>query len=353
MSEETPREKGWQLTLGKSWGPLNLGAARSTIIEVLNKQDFDVDEEEGVDTLFLFEPELELNFAGDAPKELLQIVIEDAIVEINGLPLLNTTLDQALLAANLTSFDGAIWRSDDEHTDTLPGFTPEEPTDEDDKSKPPTASQLLQHATLWIPQLGLGLSMWKGIVNQVVLRRPEHSPTSGIAPLTQEQLELAMQQEIPKPQAQAGPAPLWVRALQVVSNVVFTVLIIGLVLYTQQKQAAWNQAPRTPGTLVAIQPNDPKLKQDVYVFEYKDQTGKTHQARWTLADIYIPREIGSEVEVTYLPEAPDKPVSPARVRDIAMTNLFPYVVSLGAIGAVANLLLHYLGQYMRQAATTP
>ncbi|MGV3607100.1 MAG: hypothetical protein ACO1RA_11905 [Planctomycetaceae bacterium] len=344
MSEETPREKGWQLTLGKSWGPLNLGAARSTVIEALNKQDFDVDEEEGVDTLFLFEPELELSFAGDAPKELLQIVIEDAIVEINGLPLLNTTLDQALLAANLTSFDGAFWRNDDEHTDTLPGFAPEEPIDENDKAKPPTPSQLIQHATLWIPQLGLGLGMWKGIVCQVVLRKPEHSPTSGIAPLTQEQLELAMQQEIPKPQAPAGPAPLWVRALQVVSNVVFTALIIGLALYTQHRQTTWNQAPRTRGTLVAIEPNDPKLKQDVYVFEYKDQAGNTHQARWTLADIYVPQEIGSEVEVTYLPDAPDKPIGPARVRDIGMSNLFPYIIALTAIGALTNFLLHYLGE---------
>lgn len=344
MSDETPIEKGWQLNFGKSWGPLNLGAARSTIIEALNKQGLDIDEEEGVDTLFLFEPELELSFATDAPKELLQVVIEDAVVEINGLPLIKTTLDQALLAANLTSFEGLFWRNDDEQTDTLPGFSPEEPLDEVDKDTPRTPQQLLHSSTLWIPHLGLGLGMWKGIVNQVVLRKPEHSPTSGIAPLTQEQLELAMQQEIPKPQAPAGPPPLWVRTLQTASNVVYVALFIGVFLYTQQQQAAWNNAPRTPGTLVAIEPNDPKLKQDVYVFEYKDQAGKTHQARWTLADIYVPREIGSEVEVTFLPEAPDKPVGPARVRDIGMSNLFPYVIVLTAMGALTNLFLHYLGQ---------
>lgn len=352
MSEETPREKGWTLTLGQSWGPLKLGAARSAVIETLNKQQFEVDEEEDTQTLYLFEPELELSFGFEAPKPLLQILIEDAVVEINGLPLLNTTLDQALLAVNLTSFDGAFWRNDDEQTDTLIDYHPGETLDEE-QSESLTTSQLLQYATLWIPQLGLGLGMWKGIVKQVVLRKPEHSPTSGIAPLTQEQLELAMQQEIPKPKAPAGPAPLWVRALQIVSNVVFTTLIIGLVLYAQRTQTAWNQAPRTPGTLVAIQPNDPTLKQDVYVFEYKDQAGNTHQARWTLADIYIPREIGSEVEVTYLPEAPDKPVSPARVRDIAMSTLVPYLVALTAIGALTNLFLHFLGQRAKQAATTP
>jgi hypothetical protein len=51
----------------------------------------------------------------------------------------------------------------------------------------------------------------------------------------------------------------------------------------------------------------------------------------------VPREIGETVEVAYLEEAPHRPLSPARLRDVGFIEFLPYV--LAAIVVYALILL--------------
>lgn len=328
----------WQLTFGKNWGPVVLGQPRPQVVEELTKAGMDVEDEQGEETIYLFDPEFELTFAAEEPANLLQIVIEDADLQVGGLPLLKTTLDQALLAVQINAFEEAFWRMEDEPSDSLPANI--DPTAE--KSPAPSPQQLIAEGTLWIPSLGLGLVMWKGIVSKVALRQPQDSPPAGVAPLTEQQLELAMQQELPKPPQPDAPPSLLSRLVRIFTTLIFLALGCFLGVSAIRHQKLWNEAPHAKGTLVAIEPNDPVKKADVYVIDYEDLEGKKHQARFTLADMYVPQAIGDTVDVVFLPSAPDQPLGPAKVKDITFTTFVPWGIGLMAVYVVTNAVLTIL-----------
>lgn len=347
MQDDTTIDRNWSIDWGRGWGPIKFGTPRAEVVEQLKQLDFDVDDDEGEGSLYLFDPEFELDFSPEAPHELLQIVVNDPVLKMNGIPLQRTTLDQTLLAINITSFEGAFWRDDDENTDTLPGFTAEEV---DDSQR--TTDDLIDHGTLWIPALGVGFGMWPGIVSEVLLRHPKHAPTSGIAPLTSEQLELAMRQKLPLSEEVHEAINKQHRIASYVVNIGFALVAIGVVLFAIMEQQKWNNIPAVPAKMIAFDKANPKRNWDDYLFEYQDQTGAKHQVWFSLSDIYVPREIGDEIEVKFLPEKPQRAIAPSQFNNIGMGYGVAYLPFLGVIWASANGLLKMIFEllipYFRQ-----
>jgi hypothetical protein len=48
--------------------------------------------------------------------------------------------------------------------------------------------------------------------------------------------------------------------------------------------------------------------------------------RCTINDTYVPRAVGDEVEVRFLPEDPEIAIGPAGLRDLWFLHWFPYII---------------------------
>ncbi len=99
-------------------------------------------------------------------------------------------------------------------------------------------------------------------------------------------------------------------------------------------QARWNAAPVVQGEIIDVKPPPPDPFPDEYTVEYRDQSGNPHQALLKRNDVYVTPKIGETIEIRYLPEHPDRPLGPARYRDVAFEKFVPI-----GIGVMASYLI--------------
>ncbi|HET6423682.1 MAG TPA: DUF3592 domain-containing protein [Planctomycetaceae bacterium] len=325
-------EDDWNVLPGHGLGPFEFDLDRDTIVERLEDADikFDVAESEPA-LIELLDEEVVLTLSEESPHRLLQIEVLDDRVRVDGEVVIGRRPHELIDTWSVSDND-TRWRYDPEFRDPPTG-TVSEP------AEPVSDRQLLTNGTLWVLSKGLGLKLYQGEVEELLLRPQDFIPERGSGSLTEAQRELLSQRDLftalePPPL----PGSRFVRVMQQVLTFALIAVLAGLFWQATQFQQRWNNSVEVEGTVIAVNPPPPETFPDEMTIEYADRSGKTHQVVWKRADVYITREVGEKVAVHYLEEAPDQPLGPARVRDASFLVYFPY-----GIGAVAIYLVLILG----------
>jgi hypothetical protein len=178
----------------------------------------------------------------------------------------------------------------------------------------------------------------RGEICTVYLRKPEDSPRRGDGPLTASQRELSARKDLPtyliRPR-RAAPEAAWLQTVLVLA------LFGGLGLLIWQAinyQLRWNAAPVVQGDVVDVQPPPPDPFPTDYTISYRDQSGAAHQVVLKRADVYVTPKVGETVEIRFLPESPDRPLGPARYRDIAVEEYVPRGIGIVAVYCVIQVI---------------
>jgi hypothetical protein len=252
---------------------------------------------------------------------LLEIAVGDERARLGPLPVIGERLHKIVDFLKVTDAE-TLWRldSDDESKDHASG----QPLATDE--------QLLDGGTLWIPSLGLGLEMLRGQTTTVFLRKPEAAPRRGIGSLTPLQRELSARKNLPmhlvRPRAGIDPLGSWFQKLLTLTLFVAMGLLVWQAIVYQQR---WNGATVVEGDVIDVNPGPPDPFPSEYTITYRDQADRPHQVVLKRADVYATPHVGDKVEIRFLPEAPDRPLGPARYRDAAFDKYIPWGIGVMAV----------------------
>lgn len=326
--------ESWSIAWGEGWGPLQLGTPGAELMAALKSAGIEWDRDPDDPTWAdLMECMAELRFAVEPPHPLVEIAISEPDVAVGNKTPIGKSLPEALRIVGARPSNDTLWRLDADSRQSLPTRDPEAALTLPEDAPP---EELLDRGTLWIRKLGLGLRMEGGRVMEWFLRRPSDVPRLGCGPLTPEHLELADRGDL----RQRMRARAWHhRSGGWIGRVATLALVAGIGMLIWQgfrDQQRWHAAPVVEGTCTAVEESAARGGLDVYVIEYRDGADVRHTARWTLADLYVPLEVGDPVEVRYLPEAPDRPLGPFALRTVGFFQYVPYV--LGLMGVYVAVL---------------
>ncbi len=312
----------WSVELGHGLGDLELGAPRSILLKRLQDAgiQFDADDDD-LTHLYISEMDLQLTFSDGDPPVLVQIASDNNQVRFGPRPVLDCRLHEI---TTLLAVDEAetVWRFDDDPDDSLPTSSQMQPS-------PVSDDDLLRRGTLWIRPLGLGLRLWRGHISEIYLRHPDNAPSLGVGRFTPQQLELSQRKDLPIYLSSSGQTEAVARRwFRFASSATFFALMALVVWKAAAYQRRWQEAPMAKATVIAAGPGGPDTIATEFVVSYRDQNGVEHQASLGLADVYVPKTVGEKVEIRYLPEAPDQPLGPGRVRDVAFVKFFPWAIAV-------------------------
>ncbi|MEX2185230.1 MAG: hypothetical protein WD875_00480 [Pirellulales bacterium] len=362
----------WSMEPGRGNSILQLGAPRDEVLRRLAAAGIEVDEEDDEEDdeseslwSYVEEMDAELTFAGGPGQVLEEIAISDDRMQLGPIDLIDEPLCKVIELLRVVDEETVWtrWKDDvppsDSNNDPPTGETAISagesavPPPADNKS--PSARQLLSDGTLWIRPFGLGLVLVYGDVITVRLRRPGDVPSGGYGSLTAEQRELAAQDDLTsillgRPPLRREARPRSSRFQQLAGLAL--VIGIGLVIWRAiDFQRRWNESPIAEGVVVAVNPPPPEPFPDEYTIAYHDESGTLHEVVFGRADMYGLPPVGGKIELRYLPEAPDEPLGPARVRDIAIETFIPWGVGVFVAYFVLQLAVAIVGWAWRRAET--
>jgi hypothetical protein len=335
-------DKLWSVELGHGLGNLQLGLERSELLRRLEeaKIEFDADDDD-LTHIHGLDADLILTLTDSDPPRLIQIAVEDERVQFATMSVMGRPLHE-IVALLQVQTEETVWRTEDEPDDSLP-------TAPERRLKPASDDELLDGGTLWIRPLGLGLRLWLGETCEIYLRLPENVPVNGIGQLTTQQLELSQKTTGPNRQDQATQLqPSRKSCLRSLSGLICFGLIAWVIWQGALYQRRWHDAPKVEAEVIAIHPNEPDQIPTEFVVTYRDQNGIERQATLGLADLYGPKAVGEKIELYYLPEHPDRPLTHARKGDVAFIKFGPWVIGLFAGYLALQVILAILGKLFTQ-----
>jgi hypothetical protein len=323
----------WSVELGRGMGVIELGATREEIARRLAEKNIKLNVDDEDDWLWIEELDAELRFKTTKPAVLREIVVEDEQLRFASLAVIGKRLHEVVVLLKVSDAE-TMWRLERDDESRSGAIFPEGPTSDE---------LLLSRGTLWIPSLGLGLGIVRGEITTVRLRKPEESPKSGLGPLTPSQRELSGRTDLSRFLLRpSGRVSRQINAVQVVLGFVLAVSLGLLVWQAIDYQRRWNDAPVVEGTVIAVRPPGDPIPNE-FTIAYRDQAGAEHQVVFHSADVYILREVGEKVEVRYLPEAPDQPLGPARVRDAGFLKYMPRGIGIVAVYLLLQIAVGAIG----------
>ncbi len=336
----------WSVELGRGIGVIELGATKEEIAQRLaeHKIELDIDDED--DWLWVEEFDAELRFKTTRPPVLREILVEDDRLRFASLPVIGKRLHEIVELLKVSDAE-TQWRieRDDEEDERASAIFPEGVT---------TDEMLLNDGTLWIPALGLGLGMVRGEITTVRLRKPGETPKSGLGPLTASQRELSSRTDLPRYLVnRVSGVSRPVRWAQIPLNIGLAAALVLLFWQSIDYQRRWNDAPVVEGEVIAVNPPPPEPFPREFTVAYRDQAGAEHRTLFKPADVYIVREVGEKVDVRYLPDAPDQPMGPARVRDAAFIKFGPWAIGVLAAYFVLQVVLSVAGWILQGMKPKP
>ena len=325
-----PSEAFWVVNLGLGMGPLVLGLPRDQIIRVLHDEKLDEDIDVAVDKLELDLDEIDttLIFSSQAPRSLKRIDVDDERLRIGTIRVHGKPIHEILQLLDVPASE-TLWCD----------FFDDEQSDKDARNaKPKSDYDLLKSSTLWVQSLGLGLSLYYGEIETVRLCHPQSTPTHGSGHWTLRQQKLSedgVDPELPLIPVKRRPiARLLLLGLFIAMGI--------LVLKSIDMQRRWNNAPDVVAKVISVKPPPPASFPDEYTLGYVDEHGNEHQSVFRRMDIYGTPTVGDEVDIRYLPEAPNKPLGKSRFRDVGFEFAVPYGIGIFAIYWILNLLLAFI-----------
>lgn len=335
MSEIKPEM--WLVELGQGMGPLRLGATAEEVMRCLAEGG--VEQEDDDEMLeggwYVDDMDMELNFKSTKPPVLLEIEVWDDRVKLGPLEVIDQRLHTIVERLQVSDAE-TVWRLDRDGEDRgSPG---------DGELPLTTDNVLLSRGTLWIPHLGLGLTMLSGEVGAVRVRRPEETPQRGLGSLTASQRELSARGDLPSYLYSHSESPSPRRSWwPTVLNLALAVAL-GLTMWkATDYQRQWSDAVLVEGDVIATEPPPPDPFPNEYTVAYRDQTGQPHQVTLKRADVYATPHVGEKLELRYLPELPDQPLGPARYQDAAFDKFFPIGIGILVVYGVIQIALPLIG----------
>ena len=317
--------------------------------------------------------ELELLFATDGSERLRQLSLEGEAVLWAGQRLPGMHMDEALRAMNVNG--PALWTSDDAAGVAFPD-PPAAP------APPVTDEELLAEGTIWLPERGLGLIIYEGVVAGVAWRGPQDLPTQFAGPVTETQRELSrrpdVQEYLRKQAVQRAAAAIPKDPLRFLRTAVNLATIAALALTARdgfKEMQVWMYAPAVKAHLVAIEHgptkqfleylpapvtrylpralltgkiSGPPAQTELYRVEFTDPREQRREALLEQGEFYVPpREIGEELEVLVIDEDPPRVKGPARARDAAFIDHMPWAICIGVSWLIVQFLIGILPTLLR------
>ena len=331
----------WSVELGVGMGPLVLGLPRNEIIGLLrDKWRGEIDREELDEFLELDDNEfyidaIETNlfFSSDSQQTLKRLDISDDRVVFGSMRIIGKPLHEVVTLLNVPASE-TLWcdfYEDDEQADAA-------------LNKPASKSDrlLLAAGTLWIRSLGLGLTVIRGKIDCIHLCNPEDSPRYGSGTWNDQQQALSeigfQSKSMLKNAKSSAPTSIMIRLLFLAM-----VIAIGSVIWKGLRmQQEWDREPDEQATVVAKDPPPPQPFPEIYTLSYKDKNGLAHQATFRAVDIYGVPEIGAQVPIRFLPDAPDKPLTHVHLDNVGIDYIIPRCIAIAALYVVLWLLASWL-----------
>ncbi len=198
--------------------------------------------------------------------------------------------------------------------------------------------ELLARGTIWIPSLGLGLTLRDGLVAKVHLCDPEKAPRIGTGLWTKEQQRLSEVRELPAPSSLTT-----VRNRKILLSVTIhcaLVVSLGILVYWAiQLQRKWNVAPEVPAVVVALDPPPPHPLPERITLQLNDSKGTERRHTLGYMQFCMTPTLGDEVNIRYLPDAPDEVLGPVAARDVGFESALPYGIGILAIYSFLQLIV--------------
>ncbi|MDZ4847946.1 MAG: hypothetical protein SGI77_01505 [Pirellulaceae bacterium] len=343
-----PNDDFWSVELGHGMGPLVLGLPRSQIYQILEALKYDVDleadmqEDLGDDDpgLYLDDIETTFSFTRHSPYALSRMDIDDRRLRFGPMQVHGKPVHQIVELLKIPPAE-TLWCDFYEDEEQAKAGQRTE--------KPKSDTDLLMFGTLWITSLGLGLSLGRGEIETVHLCDPERSPRIGTGQWTVEQRRLSeagMANE-------SKVAPVKPNPLSRLLLVCMTIAMGALVWRAIDLQSQWNNVPDVAATVISTNPPPPEPFPTEYVLGYVDSSGGEHEIAVRSLDIYGLPAMGAEVNVRFLPDAPDKPLTHSKHRDVGFDLAMPYGIAIFAIYWSLNLVIAFLPNKQKKSVFLP
>ncbi len=348
-----PTSRTFDLSTGEPWYGLRPGMSRAEVTRILEAEGAEASyDEDRPDRMMADGAEwcLELRLSESGEQRVRQLTLDDWNFVWRGQDISNRPLHEVLAVLGDTARD-AMWRPEDAAVSAFEDLQPLGAESVEDES-------LLDTGTLWLRQLGIGLVLCSGKVNEVVWRPLEDVPTQFAGPVTDAQKQLSA-----NPDVEAKIREKWVKRAPVTSTPpnplqrIVTLLHVAAFItlgYLAFRHAQhWHQAPTVTGKLASIDKATKKPWIDFYVIEYQDAAGQTRSARLRSGEFYVPpQKIGEETQIFYLDGNPPRAKGPAHARDAAFIDFVPWFIIAGASYLVLWVIADFVWR-MRRASAPP
>lgn len=305
---------------------------------------------------------LQFWFETNGEKRLRQLATDGEILW-NGRPVMNGRLDDALRA--LEPFDRQpMWEANDATEEPFP-----EPAAV--PAAPVTDESLLEGGTVWLPERGLGLVVWRGEIMDLAWRGQRDLPTQFAGPVTEAQRQLSKREDLDEylRSKQAPTATTSTTTPKGAGSYLQTILVwvcLGLLAYVGRlgfkEMQRWNSALTIEGQFISKQdvprkkyldlgpefirrymPDDPQQYREMYRIGYLDPTGRPQEVTLEGAEFYVPpTEPGAKVDIAYLGENPPRIKGPSRVRDAAFIEYMPWAMAVGVFYLIMQIAIGFL-----------
>lgn len=333
-------EEFWSVELGVRMGPLVLGAEYETVLQVLRDHRIDADRLRLDSSGKLSVPEIQtgLVFSGTYPQTLDRIDVDDDRIRFGSLAVIGKRVHEIIGLFKL-SRKKTLWCSletNGDSPDTVEG-------DSTSQSR-----ELLARGTIWIPALGLGLTLRDGLVATVHLCDPAQAPQNGSGPWTKEQQLLSEVRELPAISLVVPTDSHRSFALNSLLHLALVAAIVVLIWKAILLQQKWNAVPDTSAVVVALEPPPPHPLPDKITVSFYDSDGVEQRQTLGYMQFMNTPKLGENVSVRYLTDAPNKVLGPVAYRDVGFDYAFPYGVGMLAAYSLVQLVLFGLLPILRR-----
>ncbi len=325
------KEDFWSVELCVRMGPFVLGTAYEPLLQILRDHGVSVDSLIPDRSGKLSVPEIHTRFVFSEtnPRTLDRIDVEDQRLRFGSLAVIGKRAHE-IIGMFKVSRKQTLWCSV-ENIDEVSHQAPHE--DSTQRSR-----ELLASGTIWIPSLGLGLTLRDGLVAKVHLCDPANSPRVGSGPWTKEQQRLSEVRELPA--ISTSPTT---RNRKFIASVVLHLALVAsigiLILWAIQLQRKWNAAPEVPAVVVALDPPPPNPLPDKITLQFHDSNGTERRQTLGHLQFEMTPQLGDEVKIRYLLNDPDKVLGPVAARDVGFERALPFGIGILAVYSFLQLVL--------------
>lgn len=180
----------WLVELGVCMGPLVLGTEYEDLLQVLRENRIDAERLtfDGPNTLPVPTIGTRLVFSQTSPRTLSRIDVTDERLRFASLSVIGKRVHEIIGIFKISRKE-TLWCSID-----ADGIASNATQNHDAASR---SREQLARGTIWLPSLGLGLTLRDGLIATVHLCDPAQSPCIGDGPWTKEQQRLSEVRELP------------------------------------------------------------------------------------------------------------------------------------------------------------